>query len=148
MEVEHLSLGEALVALRDEAHRLDVVVADSGLAAGLADAAAHLHGTTATMAVALLPEEGPGVFAPAASEPVDVAGFGVVNPAGMLLTAALLLGEGLGRRAAARTLERAVGEVVRLNGSGPRGTRAFTDAVIARLPEARTDTELHEEIWA
>src|SRR5439155_7873847 len=28
MQVEHLSLGEALVALRDEAHRLDVVVAD------------------------------------------------------------------------------------------------------------------------
>jgi 3-isopropylmalate dehydrogenase len=148
MQVEHLTLGEALVAVRDEADRFDVVVADAAVAAGLADAAAHLQGTIATVAVGLFPDDGPGVFAPAACESGDVAGFGVVNPAGMLLTAALLLGEGLGRRAAARTLERAVAEVVRQNGHGPRGTRAFTDAVIARLPDARTDTELFDEVWA
>jgi hypothetical protein len=40
-----------------------------------------------------------------------------------------------------------VDAVVRLNGSGPRGTRSFTDAVIDLLPEARTDVELYEEVW-
>jgi 3-isopropylmalate dehydrogenase len=146
--VERSTLGEVLVALADEPHTLDVVVADGPLAGGIADAAAHLSHTTAVMAYGWVSDDGPGVFVPATCEPDDVAGFGVANPAGMLLTAALLLGEGLGRRSAARTLERAVGEVVRMNGSAPHGTRAFTDEVIARLPEARTDVDHFEEVWA
>jgi 3-isopropylmalate dehydrogenase len=146
MDVEHATFGETLVALGAAPHRFDVIVAEAPLAVALADAASHLSGTTATTACAFLPEHGPGVFVPAAAE-ADDAGFGVADPAGMLLTAALLLGEGLGRRSAARTLECAVGEVVRQNGHGPSGTRAFTDAVIQRLPDARTDTELFEEVW-
>ena len=64
----------------------------------------------------------------------------------MLLTVSLLLAEGLQRRSAARTLERAVTAVAQLNGS-ITGTRPFTDAVIDRLAEARTDVEHFEEIW-
>jgi 3-isopropylmalate dehydrogenase len=146
--VEWSTLGEVLVALAEQPAALDVVLADAALAQGIADAAAHLARATATTACGWVSEHGPGVFVPATCEPDDVAGFGVANPAGMLLTAALLLGEGLGRRSAARTLERAVGEVVRRNGSAPGGTRAFTDEVIARLPEARTDVELFHEVWA
>jgi 3-isopropylmalate dehydrogenase len=148
MRVEHATPGELLVRLRDAPHRLHVVVAEGDLGSAIADAAAHLAGTTSTTARGWVSEGGRGMFAPAVSQPDAVAGFGVADPAGMLLTVALLLSEGLGRRSAARTLERAVVEVVALNGAGPSGTREFTDAVIERLPAARTDTELFDEVWA
>jgi len=83
------------------------------------------------------------VFAPGTSDSDDVAGFGVADPAGTLLAASLLLGEGLGARSAARTLERAVEAAER---DPVFDTRSFTDAVIARLPAVRTDTEHFQEV--
>ena len=62
----------------------------------------------------------------------------------MLLTLSLLLAEGLHRRSAAHTLERAVA-VAEPSGVG---TRSVTDAVLELLPELRTDVEMFEEIWA
>ena len=75
----------------------------------------------------------------------EIAGFGVADATGTLLAASLLLGEGLGQRSAARTLERAVGRPAEL--AGTTDTRRFTDAVIGALPDARTDTELFQEVW-
>jgi 3-isopropylmalate dehydrogenase len=147
MRVEHLTLGETLVRLRERPVEVDVVVTEPQLAPAVADAAAHLAGSVSTVVHGWLPESGPGLFTPGTCDSAEVAGFGVVDPTAMLLTASLLLAEGLERRSAARTLERAVDAVVRLNGSGPRGTRSFTDAVIDLLPEARTDVELYEEVW-
>jgi 3-isopropylmalate dehydrogenase len=144
LRVEEPTVGEALVRLRDEPGAFDVLVADARLAAGLVDAAAHLAGGPVTAAVAWLPEQGPGVFAPYACDGSELAGLGVADPSGTLLAAALLLAEGLGRRSAARTLERAV---TAAGGSGASGTRGFADAVIDALPDARTDTELFEEVW-
>ena len=63
---------------------------------------------------------------------------------GMLLTASLMLAEGLKRRSASRTLERAVGEVARR--SAAHDTRSFTDAVIELLPQSRTDVEHFDEV--
>jgi isocitrate/isopropylmalate dehydrogenase len=93
-----------------------------------------------------LPDRGPGVFAPGSSDSDDVAGFGVVDPMGMLLTASLMLAEGLKRRSASRTLERAVGEVARRSASRTHDTRSFTDAVIELLPQSRTDVEHFDEV--
>jgi len=67
----------------------------------------------------------------------DIAGQGVANPTATVLSAAMLL-DHLGESALARTLERAVDEVLR---EGPRtrdlggtaGTEAFTDALVARV---------------
>ena len=85
------------------------------------------------------------MFAPGTAESDDVAGFGVVDPTAMLLTASLMLAEGLKRRSASRTLERAVGEVAR-RGSAARHA-SFTDAVIELLPQTRTDVEHFDEVW-
>ena len=128
--------------LRERPEEVDVVVTEASLVAGLVDAAVHFADAHASVARAWLPEHGPGVFAPGAAHPDDVAGFGVADPVGVLLTASLLLGEGLKRRSASRTLERAVGEAVRRGGDAPRETRGFTDAVLELLPQARTDFEL------
>ena len=87
------------------------------------------------------------MFAPGSSEADDVAGLGVVDPTGMLLTASLLLAEGLERRSvvADARARRRRGEAAR-RGAVPRETRSFTDAVIELLPQARTDLELFDEV--
>lgn len=146
MTVEHLTLGQTVVRLGEAAERLDVVATEAHLVTPIADAAAHIAGTPATMARAWLSAEGPGVFAPGTCEPADVAGFGVAHPAAMLLTTSLLLAEGLHRRSAARTLARAVEAVLRRHGPASTSTRAFTDAVIELLPEHRADLELDEAV--
>jgi 3-isopropylmalate dehydrogenase len=144
LEVEETSLSEVLVRLRDEPETLDVIVTEAHLVSAMVDAAAHYVGSASSVAHAWLPDKGPGVFAPGTSEPDDVAGFGVVDPEGMLLTASLMLAEGLKRRSASRTLERAVGEVARRRVS--HDTRSFTDAVIELLPQTRTDVEHFDEV--
>lgn len=141
LEVEHPSLGEILVRLRDDAASLDVVVTEAHLVDALAEAA----GSHASVAHAWLSDDGPGVFAPGRTAPDDVAGFGVVDPMAMLLATSLMLAEGLQRRSASRTLERAVGAAAH-NAHG-HDTRAFTDAVIELLPQSRTDVEHFDEVW-
>ena len=67
----------------------------------------------------------------------------------MLLAAALLLGEGLGRRAAAEALEESLAAALHSTRRTPdmtqagvaATTREFVDAVLALLPSARRDTE-------
>ena len=145
LEVEQAPFGETLVRLRERPQELDVIVAEAQLYSAVVDTAAHFAGTEASVAHAWLPDEGPGVFAPGSSETDEVAGLGVVDPTGMLLTASLLLAEGLEHRSASRTLERAVGEAARER--TPRDTRSFTDAVIQLLPRARTDVEHFDEDW-
>jgi 3-isopropylmalate dehydrogenase len=147
LEVEQVSLGTALVRLREQPERLDVVVTESHLVSAVADAAAAFAGSGASVAHAWLPDNGPGLFAPGSSEPSEHAGFGVVDPMGMLLTASLMLAEGLKRRAASRTLERAVDKVASSPRSVAHDTRSFTDAVIDLLPQARTDVEHYDEVW-
>jgi 3-isopropylmalate dehydrogenase len=148
LEVEESSLGEALVSLREKPESLDVIVTEAHLVGAVIDTAAHFSRSRASVAQAWLPDEGPGVFFPGSSEPDDVAGFGVVDPRGMLLTASLMLAEGLERRSASRTLERAVGAASELNGSIAHDTRSFTDAVIDLLPQARIDMEHFDEAWS
>jgi 3-isopropylmalate dehydrogenase len=146
LEVEALSLGDALVRLRDEPPSLDVVVTETHLVDALVDAAAALAGSGTAVAHAWLPDEGPGVFAPGRTAASDVAGFGVVDPMGMLLATSLMLAEGLEHRSASRTLERAVGAAAHATRHGD-DTRAFTDAVIELLPQSRTDVEHFDGVW-
>jgi len=146
LDVEEAALGETLVRLRDEPESLDVVVTEAHLVDAIVDAAAAFAGSHASLAEAWLPDQGPGVFAPGRSARDDDAGFGVVDPTAMLLAASLMMAEGLERRAASRTLERAVGAAVARNRGG-NDTRAFTDAVIELLPQSRTDVEHFDEVW-
>ncbi len=148
LEVEEASLAQALVRLREQPELLDVVVTESHLVDAIVDTAAHFAGSQASVAQAWLPNEGPGVFFPGASEPDDVAGFGVVDPRGMLLAASLMLAEGLKRRSASRTLERAVEAAERRDAPVGADTRSFTDAVIDLLPQSRVDLEHFDEVWA
>jgi 3-isopropylmalate dehydrogenase len=144
LDVELLTIRAVLTRFRDHPGTVDLVVAPGDLAGAIVDAAAHLAGSLHTVASGWLSQTGPGLFAAQICDDHEVAGFGVADATGTLLAASLLLGEGLGARSAARTLERAVRAAEDV---GVRDTRTFTDAVIEHLPAARTDTELFEEVW-
>jgi len=143
LEVELVTLCEGLARFREQPGAVDVVVTEAHLVDATIDTVAFFAGSQASVAQAWLPADGPGVFHPGTTEPDDVAGFGVADPKGMLLATSLMLAEGLQRRAASRTLERAVAAAPEA-----RDTRSFTDAVIDLLPWARTDTDHFAEVWA
>jgi 3-isopropylmalate dehydrogenase len=154
--VESLPLEAALPELVTAPEQFCVLVTDEPFALALSDMAAFgREPSERTVASGRLAEHGPGIFGPTHGSAPDIAGQGVANPSGLLLAAALMLGEGLGERAAGRTLERAVTDAVDsgvrtadLAGSGVAATtRSFTDAVLELLPGARTDTEFFVEAW-
>jgi 3-isopropylmalate dehydrogenase len=146
--LRHLTLAQAAHALADDPDSLDVVVTERVIAQTLADLP-RIAGSRNLTATGLVPSAGPGLFGPAHGSALGIAGQGVANPTEMLLAVALMLGEGLGRREAAVTLENglaaALARPVRtadMSGSGLAATtREFVDVVLDLLPSARRDTE-------
>jgi 3-isopropylmalate dehydrogenase len=152
--VERLALEEALPALAHGPDRLDVVVTEEVFAEALSTMAASSSHGPRVVASGRLAERGTGVFGPTHGSAPEIAGQGVANPTGILLAAALMLGEGLGERAAARTLTGAVAEILAAgaltadmleSGEGAT-TRQFMDALLAELPGARKDHEFAVEV--
>jgi 3-isopropylmalate dehydrogenase len=152
VQVETLSLSEALPLLMTEPDRFCVVVTQQSHAQVIADLAAFSRNGSRIVASGRLSQTGPGIFGPTHGSAPEIAGQGVANPSGILLAASLMLGEGLGELAAARTLERAVSHALAsgvrtadLAGLGPASTtRDFMDAVLELMPSARTDVEFFE----
>jgi len=103
----------------------------------LTDLGAALSGGLGLAASANLNPDSTPLFEPVHGSAPDIAGKGIVNPAAMFLTAALMLGE-LGHAAEAKLLERAVGKSI-LEGKGTvdvggkLSTREAADEVIANL---------------
>jgi 3-isopropylmalate dehydrogenase len=147
--VEHLPFEAALPTLLADPGRFDVVVTERVFAEPLSGTAAYAHDGARMVASGRLSPRGLGVFGPTHGSALDIAGQGVANPSGMLLATALMLGEGLGERSAARTLEEALAGTLGIGvrtpdlvraGAGAT-TREFVDVLLAALPGARTDTE-------
>jgi 3-isopropylmalate dehydrogenase len=147
--VEHVRPVHALPKLAFEPEHFDVVVTGPRFADALAGIAAMIDRPLRVVASGRLAGSGPAVFAPAHGAAHDIAGQGVANPSSMLLAAALMLGEGLGERAAAETL---AGAVMGANGNGVRTpdmagagagatTREFADVVLAELRWAVRNVE-------
>jgi 3-isopropylmalate dehydrogenase len=153
VHVEGATPSRALLALMDSPDRFCVIVTQAVFAEVVSDLAAASRNGSRIVASGRLSASGPGVFGPTHGSAPDIAGQGVANPSGMLLAAALMLSEGLGQRAAGRTLERAVTHAIAdgwrtadLHGAGPAATtRDFNDAVLAMMPRARTDVEFFAE---
>jgi 3-isopropylmalate dehydrogenase len=148
VEVTHLTLAGTLKALAEDAARPSVLVVEEPVADAVVQAPS-LARRRYLAATGSLSPDGPGLFAPTHGSAHDIAGHGVANPSEMLLAAALLLGEGLGRRAAAEALEESLAAALQSTRRTPdmtqagvaATTREFVDAVLALLPSARRDTE-------
>jgi 3-isopropylmalate dehydrogenase len=151
--VEHLSFAEALTQLSPAATVADVVLAEAPYGEALEGLVASGANGSRVIAGGRLAGHGPGLFFPLHGAAFPIAGLGVANPNGMLLAAALMLGEGLGERAAARTLVRATSDTVEagvltsdMMGAGVAATtREFVDVVLDELRRARRDVEFFME---
>jgi 3-isopropylmalate dehydrogenase len=146
--VEQLTRPGLLAQVAAQAERFDVVVGDRALADVLVHLAAF--GRPGRMAAAgRLAASGPGLFFPDHGGDEADAGHGMVDPAPMLLAAALALGEGLGERASARTLERALASARRGGRNGvTASSRELTDFVLAALPSSIANAEFAGEAGA
>lgn len=99
-----------------------------------------LAGSLGLLPSASLGDGGIGLYEPIHGSAPDIAGKGLANPIGTILSAALLLRHSLGLEAEARCIETAV-DAALADGAftadlgGDLSTDAVTRAVIARLPE-------------
>ena len=98
--------------VRDPA-RFDVVVTENTFGDLLSDLGAAVVGSLGVLPSASLGEEGtPGIFEPVHGSAPDIAGRGIANPIGAVLSAAMMLRYAFGMEREAQAVEDAVDEVL------------------------------------
>jgi 3-isopropylmalate dehydrogenase len=144
LTVEHLLVDAAAMHLLSRPADFDVMVTENMFGDILTDEASMLAGSMGLLPSASLGAgSGPGLYEPIHGSAPDIAGQGVANPCGTILSAAMLLRHSCGAEAAAQAIEAAVAAAIR---SGARtrdialpgardwlGTKAFTDVVLKHV---------------
>lgn len=110
--VEHMLVDAAAMRLVSAPADFDVVVTENLFGDILSDEASVLAGSLGLLPSASLGEAGGGIFEPVHGSAPDIAGQGIANPAGALLSAALLLRHALALKEEADHLEAAVDAVL------------------------------------
>ena len=139
--VEHLLVDAAAMHLLSRPADFDVMVTENMFGDILTDEASMLAGSMGMLPSASLGDgTSPGLYEPIHGSAPDIAGQGVANPCGTILSAAMLLRYSCKAEAAAAAIEAAVAGAVRsgartrdIAAPGARdwlGTTAFTDAVL------------------
>ena len=117
VEIEHLYVDNAAMQLIRTPSRFDVVVAENTFGDILSDEAAVLSGSLGMLpsaSLAGLPGGGQARVGPALYEPIhgtapDIAGQGIANPIGAILSAAMMLRHSFGLEDEASAIEQSVG---------------------------------------
>jgi 3-isopropylmalate dehydrogenase len=116
----------------------DVIVTENMFGDILTDEAAVLTGSMGMLPSASLGDEGPGLYEPIHGSAPDIAGKGIANPIGAILSAAMLLRYSLKLESEASQIESAVEKVI-LSGQwtvdlgGSLSTQQMTEAIISTL---------------
>ncbi|MDO1529253.1 3-isopropylmalate dehydrogenase [Fulvimonas sp. R45] len=139
--LEHQLVDSMAMLLLTQPGRYDVVVTENLFGDILTDEAAALAGSLGLLPSASLGAGSKGLYEPIHGSAPDIAGKGIANPVGTVLSVALLLRHSLQLDAEAQAVEAAVDHVLR---HGPRsrdiggnaGTDAVRDAVLAALDAA------------
>jgi 3-isopropylmalate dehydrogenase len=140
--VEHLIVDNAALQLVRAPARFDVVVTENTFGDILSDELGVLCGSLGMLPSASLPAAGPGLFEPVHGSAPDIAGQGIANPLGAILSAALLLEHGLGAPEAGAAIRAAVGAVLdagwrttdlQAAGGTVVGTRRMGDLVVEAI---------------
>jgi 3-isopropylmalate dehydrogenase len=143
LTVEHLLVDAAAMHLLSRPADFDVMVTENMFGDILTDEASMLAGSMGLLPSASLGGDGPGLYEPIHGSAPDIAGKGVANPCGTILSAAMLLRHSCNAEKAAAAIESAVGAALKagartrdIAGPGAKdwlGTEAFTDAVLKHL---------------
>jgi 3-isopropylmalate dehydrogenase len=113
VELEHLLVDSAALALVSDPRRFDVVVTENMFGDILSDEAAAIAGSLGLLPSASLGDTPGGLFEPVHGSAPDIAGLGIANPCAAILSAALLLRYALDRDAEAAAIEAAVARTLR-----------------------------------
>jgi 3-isopropylmalate dehydrogenase len=138
LEVRHLYVDAAAMELVRDPTQFEVIVTGNLFGDILSDVTAALIGGMGIAPSANInPESGRGLFEPVHGSAPTIAGHGVVNPFGAILTGAMMV-EHLGHEEAAKRIEEAVVKAIRDGDctrdlGGSLSTAEAGDAVLRRL---------------
>jgi 3-isopropylmalate dehydrogenase len=145
VQLEHMLVDAAAMHLIRRPASFDVLLTENMFGDILTDEASMLAGSLGLLPSASLGEGTTGLYEPIHGSAPDIAGRGIANPYGTILSAAMLLRHSLGLESEARIVEDAVRAAleagvrtadIAASGIAGVGTRAAGDAVIARISGA------------
>jgi 3-isopropylmalate dehydrogenase len=142
VKIEHMFVDAAAMHLIRRPRDFDVILTENLFGDILTDEGAMLAGSLGVLPSAALGEGRRGLYEPIHGSAPDIAGLGIANPCGTILSAALLLRHSLGLEREARAIEAAVAKAlsrgartadIAANGAKSLSTREMGDAVLAAL---------------
>ena len=136
--LDHMLVDTASMRLITSPSSFDIMVTENTFGDILTDEASVLAGSMGMLPSASLGETGLGLFEPIHGSAPDIAGRGIANPVGSILSAALLLRHGLRLEQEALAIESAVDRVISsglrtADLGGKVSTHAMAQAIIDRL---------------
>lgn len=141
--LDHMLVDAMTMKLIQQPNAYDVIVTENMFGDILTDEASVLGGSIGILPSASLGAPGKdgrraGLYEPIHGSAPDIAGQGIANPAGMILSAAMMLRLSLGRDDDAAKIERAVDAVIQggtrtKDLGGDATTSGFGDAVLSAL---------------
>ncbi|HEY9526922.1 MAG TPA: 3-isopropylmalate dehydrogenase [Anaerolineales bacterium] len=136
--LEHQLVDSAAMKLITGPASMDVVVTENMFGDILTDEASVLAGSMGMLPSASLSEAGVGLYEPIHGSAPDIAGQGIANPVGTILSAALMLRYSLKLENEARRIEEAVDQTITAGArtadlGGTLTTRQMTDEIIKHL---------------
>lgn len=136
--LEHRLVDSAAMRLIMQANSFDVIVTENMFGDILTDEAAVLVGSLGLLPSASLGDSGPGLYEPIHGSAPDIAGQGIANPIGAILSAAMLCRHSLHLPEEAAAIEKAVEATIEAGHrtadlGGKSSTHELTAAVIAAL---------------
>ena len=142
VQLEHMLVDAAAMHLLRRPASFDVMLTENMFGDILTDEASMLVGSLGLLPSASLGETSVGLYEPIHGSAPDIAGRGIANPFGTILSAAMLLRHSLGLETEAVAVENAVSGALAAGirtadiaapGTSSVGSRAAGEAVIARL---------------
>jgi 3-isopropylmalate dehydrogenase len=136
--LEHVLVDTASMQLIANPARFDVLVTENMFGDILTDEASVLAGSMGVLPSASLGDGGPGLYEPIHGSAPDIAGKGIANPIGTILSAALMLRYSCGLEQEAMAIESAVDRTLAAGRrtadlGGKLTTRQMADEVVQRL---------------
>jgi 3-isopropylmalate dehydrogenase len=140
VKLEHQLVDSCAMRLVTAPGSFDVIVTENMFGDILSDEAAVLTGSLGMLPSASLGDGRLGLYEPIHGSAPDIAGKGIANPLGTILSGALLLRHSLGLEREARAIESAVEQALAAGArtrdlGGELSTAAMGEAVLARLEQ-------------
>ena len=138
IELEHVLVDTASMKLVTAPASMDVIVTENMFGDILTDEASVLAGSMGMLPSASLGNAGPGLYEPIHGSAPDIAGKGIANPVGTILSSAMMLRHSLELEKEAAAVEGAVVQVIAAGArtadiGGTLSTRQMADEIIKNL---------------